>query len=292
MRIFSVGNVVVKCSPFLLLLIPLLVVCGAVGEMLTAFLSLTLHELCHTMIAHGLGYGIASVEIQPFGFVARLADPIRSSWDELAIAAAGPVCSFVMAAAAASVAQETQGVAIPLMQFARFNLVLAAVNLLPALPLDGGRIVRALLTVFFRPRVAVTLCAVVGILSGLGLLLLGILSGIAGDWNLSATIMGLFLAIAATREMRSSRGAQLNAMVQRSAQLRNGEGIKTVQIALHMSATAGAAMRSCSAGRYNIILVVDDSMRIQGRLDEGDLLWGIAKYGRQCMIGELIKRLH
>ena len=292
MRILTIGATRIQISPLLLFLIPILVTLGAVSEMLTAFLSLSLHEACHALIAHGLGYGIAAIEIQPFGFVARLDEGIRSPVDEFAIAAAGPVGSLVIFTAATAAIQAFPELQATLQPFSRFNLSLAMINLLPALPLDGGRITRALLSVFLRPRVAVLLCAGAGVVMGSLLFLLGILASAVGEWNLSAIVMGFFLMIAAAKELRLSRTAQLNAMMRRSGNLRRGERLRLCHTAAHMSMTAGEALRLCSMNQYNLILVVDDSMRALGEIDEGMLLAGIAQQGVGCPLGELLKRLH
>lgn len=290
MRLFRLGDTAVKCSPLLLVIIPTAIIFDAVGILLTALLSLSLHEACHTLVAHGLGYRVGSIEIEPFGFVAKLETPISSPVDELAIAAAGPVCSFVIAASASAF---QQGAASELLcNFSRFNLALGSVNLLPALPLDGGRIIKSLLSFCIRPRTALLLCAVSGIFFGSLLSVAGVMSLKSTEWNLSLLIMGLFLVLAAIKEIRFSKTAQINALMHRRLRMRGGEGLKTVQTAVHDSATLGEALRFCSPGRYNLILVVNDAMRSIGQIDESVLLDGIAKHGVQYPVSELVKRVH
>ena len=126
MRLFEIGNTTIKCSPVLFIIIPFVIFFNAVGEMLTALLSLSLHEACHTLVARGLGYRVSSIEIQPFGFVARLETMMFSPIDEIAIAVAGPVCSLVIAAVASAFFKSTPG---SLHAFAQCNLALGAINL-------------------------------------------------------------------------------------------------------------------------------------------------------------------
>jgi len=290
MRLFTIGNTVVKCSPLLLICIPLSIAFNAVSEMLTALLSLSLHEACHTLVAWGLGYRVGSIEIQPFGFVANLETTLFSPLDEIAVAAAGPVCSFVIAASASAFHLGT--VSEWLCDFSRFNLALGSVNLLPVLPLDGGRILKSLLSCCIRPRTALLWCAGGGIFCGSLMALAGVVSLKSAEWNFSLLIMGIFLVIAAIKELCFSKSAQINAMMNRRHRMRGGEGMRIVQTALHGSATLGEALHSCAHGKYNLILVVDDAMRSKGQLDESALMEGIAKYGVQYPISELVKRVH
>lgn len=289
MRLFEIGNTTIRCSPVLLIIIPFVIIFNAVGEMLTALLSLSLHEACHTLVAWGLGYRVSSIEIQPFGFVARLETMIFSPIDEIAIAAAGPVCSLVIAAVASAFFKSTPG---SLHAFAQCNLALGAINLLPALPLDGGRITKAILSLCIRSRIALLFGAVCGILCGVMILGLGIISLNTDEWNLSALIMGIFLVLAAIREICLHRTARLNAMIRQRVRMRTGEGMKIAETAIHGSVLLGDALHFCFPGRYNLLLIVDDAMRSIGQLDEPALLDGIAKYGVQCSVSELLKRVH
>jgi Zn-dependent protease len=66
---------------------------------LVGFASILLHELGHALMARHLGVRIAGIELQFFGGAAKMIDPPRSAGDEIAIAAAGPAVSFMLAGA-------------------------------------------------------------------------------------------------------------------------------------------------------------------------------------------------
>lgn len=116
---------------------------GAIAVVLLAFASVVLHELGHALVARHLGVHVPRIELHFFGGAAQMADHPRSSGDEIAISAAGPAVSFALAGLSLLLAQLTGAWLFTLL--AQINLVIGAFNLIPALPMDGGRILRALL---------------------------------------------------------------------------------------------------------------------------------------------------
>jgi stage IV sporulation protein FB len=289
-HIFSVGSIKIRCSILVLLVIPLSLIFGKAYVLLTALLSLSLHELSHTLIAGAVGYKVVSVDIQPFGFMATLSGNSLLPDCEIAIAAGGPVCSLIAAVGAVAAGSAFPEFKPLLMPFEQFNLMLAAVNLVPALPLDGGRILRALLSKSLRPRTASLICIWIGIVAGTALTSAAVYLILAGEANATAAIMGFFLLAAAIKELRNIDGAQLSAVMARSDSLRRGERLKIIYTAMHCSATAGDALKVTHAGHYNVIMVVDDTMRSMGEIDEGTLIEGIARHGKGITIGKLVKR--
>ncbi|OQB25196.1 MAG: putative zinc metalloprotease Rip3 [Firmicutes bacterium ADurb.Bin182] len=289
MHLFTIGNTKIKCGIVLLAVIPVAIIFGKSDILFTAFISLTLHELSHTLIAGAVGYKVLSVELQPFGFVANLSGNSLLPECELAIAAGGPVCSLISATGALAAVSAFPDFGPALHFFAQFNLMLAVLNLLPALPLDGGRMLRALLSKRLRPRTA----TLIGIWSGIVISALMVAAAIGllikNTVNITLFIIGFFLLAAAVKEYRNIDGMQLSALMARSDSLRRGERLKLCHTAMHFGVTAAEALKTTHAGRFNVILVVDDTMRKLGELDEGKLIEGIARYGSGITIGRLVR---
>jgi Zn-dependent protease len=119
---------------------------GLAGVAIVAvvFASVLLHELGHALVARRLGVYISGIELSFFGGAAKMVDMPRSADHEIAIAAAGPAVSLMLGGLGLGLATALH---VPeLAWFGWINFVLAAFNLIPALPMDGGRILRALLT--------------------------------------------------------------------------------------------------------------------------------------------------
>lgn len=132
---------------FLVMLAAVLLFMGGLAGVfvvLLAFGSVILHELGHALTARRLGIHVSAIELHFFGGVAKLTSPPRSDRDEAIIAAAGPAVSFALAGVGYLLYAATGLGGFALL--GAVNLVIALFNLLPALPMDGGRIFRALLS--------------------------------------------------------------------------------------------------------------------------------------------------
>jgi Zn-dependent protease/CBS domain-containing protein len=117
---------------------------------LILFLSVFGHELSHALIGRTEGIDIEEIVLHPFGGLARLKNEPSSPGSEFRIAVAGPAASFLFAVLAFAVAwiASNLGFSNTVLVFyviASFNLFLAIFNLLPGYPLDGGRVLRAML---------------------------------------------------------------------------------------------------------------------------------------------------
>jgi Zn-dependent protease len=111
---------------------------------LLAFASILVHELGHAVVARKLGVHVAGIELGFFGGAAKMVQLPRTANHELAIAAAGPAVSLAIGGLGLGLGALTHVALFGWIGW--INLVLAGFNLIPALPMDGGRILRALLT--------------------------------------------------------------------------------------------------------------------------------------------------
>ena len=114
------------------------------------FACVALHELGHSYIAHKNGIGIKSITLYFFGGVASMEEIPRNPRLELQMAFAGPAVSGVLglisvylAGPAAAFGGAGNALAIMLWTLGIMNIILMAFNLLPAFPMDGGRLLRA-----------------------------------------------------------------------------------------------------------------------------------------------------
>jgi len=151
------------------------------GLVLAVFVfgSVLLHELGHALVARRLGVPIAGIELYFFGGVAKMAGPPRSARDEIWIASAGPAVSLMLGGLFALLAFVTGLGVFRLLAYV--NLVLGAFNLLPALPMDGGRVMRAALSRRMgRFRATVFAVTITHWASGV----LGVVGALMGSWQL------------------------------------------------------------------------------------------------------------
>jgi len=169
-------------------------------------LSIVLHELAHTLVGRAMGVPVNRITLFLFGGVAELAEEPRRPGAELAMALAGPAFSVALGIALGRLSGEMQAVGGPgelilaTGYLATLNLVLAAFNMTPAFPLDGGRVLRALLWMSTRDLAKATRWATrTGEVLAIGLMVLGLMTVFtAGAANgLWWILVGLFLHSAA-----------------------------------------------------------------------------------------------
>ncbi|NVB77150.1 MAG: Zn-dependent protease [Kofleriaceae bacterium] len=133
-------------ASFLLLLAVVLFAFGGIAGValtLLVFGSVLLHELGHALVARNLGVYIDSIELSFLGGAARMANMPRRSSHEIMIAAAGPAVSLILGGLGLGLGTMLHSSLFAWIGYT--NFIIAAFNLIPALPMDGGRILRAAL---------------------------------------------------------------------------------------------------------------------------------------------------
>ncbi len=157
---------------------------------LCVFGCVVLHELGHGLVAQRLGVGVREIVLLPIGGVARLLSEPKKPLHELLIALAGPAVNVVIAGGLFFALRsggiplfdleglQKQGLTTPstrslLVLLFYGNLLLAAFNMLPALPMDGGRVLRALLSFFVGQVRATNIAAALAQVLAVGLAIFG-----------------------------------------------------------------------------------------------------------------------
>lgn len=179
---------------------------GAAGA-LGLFLSIVLHELSHSLVARAYGMQMKGITLFIFGGVAEMADEPPSAEAELFVAIAGPIASVVIGVvlllgSLLPLPDPVRGVTIYL---GILNLILVVFNMIPAFPLDGGRVLRSLLWWWkSNLRWATRVTAQLGSWFGIGLIVLAVVSVLSGNLvqGIWWFLLGMFLRAAAQMSYR------------------------------------------------------------------------------------------
>ncbi|GIP39204.1 stage IV sporulation protein FB [Paenibacillus sp. J31TS4] len=182
-----------RFHPLFVLLLGLSLLTGYFVEMLTLFGIVFIHELGHAAAARSFGWKVTEIQLLPFGGVAVVEDsgaiPAR---EEIAVALAGPLQNGWMALLAQFMLHAGWGNPDWWAYFLEANLMLALFNLLPVLPLDGGKITQALMSYglsYYRTLLAGSLVSLV-----LSVFVIAAsLFGREGGLQLNLLAIGLFL---------------------------------------------------------------------------------------------------
>lgn len=184
--------------------------------MLALFLCVTLHELGHSLVARAFGIQTREILLLPLGGVAQLSKNPDQPAHELWIALAGPLVNVVIASLLIVIGltpqvdlfaylldgrglSEILGSDITLSNFLLWllsaNISLVIFNLIPAFPLDGGRVLRALLAMQLGFPRATRIASAIGQFGAIGFGIFGLLSG-----NLLLALVAVFIFVGATQE--------------------------------------------------------------------------------------------
>lgn len=165
-------------------------------ELITLFILVLIHEVGHIAMALALGWRVNAVKLLPFGGVVEVEEGTGvSAKDELLVALAGPIQNLWMAAFAWIMGQYGFWSIEWTYYLIQANLWLAAFNMLPILPLDGGKVLLALLSYrvqFFNVLLWTARMSIVCSIGLIGYACLPILQGISGI-KLNELMIGIFL---------------------------------------------------------------------------------------------------
>lgn len=174
---------------------------------LCVFVAVFLHELGHSFAAKLFNIGTKDITLLPIGGVSRLETIPEKPKEELIVTFAGPLVNIVLALItglfisfpdnSVSLARElSAGVNASnfFLNFFIVNIILAVFNLIPTFPMDGGRILRALLSFKFERHIATKIAARIGQFLAIGFMLLGFL------YNPFLIFIGLFVIMGAQME--------------------------------------------------------------------------------------------
>lgn len=255
---------------------------------LLLFVCVVLHELGHSLVALAYGIRVRDITLLPIGGVARLERMPEKPRQELLLAAAGPTVSFVIAAAIFT-GLFIGGTVSPLTQVSLLspnllkslmltNLFLGAFNLLPAFPMDGGRILRALLAQRMDYLKATRIAA----LTGQGLAIALGFWGLLGN-QLALILIALFVYVGAVEE---ARAAEIRAGF---GDARVAEAMVTQFQALSPTDSLERAIQYLLGGSQQDFPVVEGS-QVVGLLTRADLLVALAQQGTQTAVGSIMRR--
>jgi Zn-dependent protease/CBS domain-containing protein len=269
---------------------PLSVALRGVLFVLTVFGCVLLHEFGHALTAKRYGIQTHDITMLPIGGVARLERMPREPRQELLVAAAGPAVNLVIAGLLLvllmvvyrrielSDSLNTRGSFWLHLLIA--NFVLVVFNLIPAFPMDGGRMLRALLATKLDYARATTIAARIGQTLAVGFVLSGLF--LVSPPNPMLVLVGAFVFIGAEAE---SRMVQITSVL---SGVRVSEAMMTKFRTLSPDDTLQTAARELLAGAQHDFPVTAGN-GVLGLLTRHDLVKGLTEYGPDARVGDVMR---
>ncbi|MCB0989511.1 MAG: site-2 protease family protein [Acidimicrobiales bacterium] len=234
------------------------------------FAGLVAHEFGHSLVAQREGVEVSSITLWIFGGVASLDSPVPSASSAFRIAIAGPAVSFGLGAGFVAAGSAIDGVARAALLWLGFiNIALAVFNLVPAFPLDGGRVYQAYMWHRTGSEVAATVAAaklgraLAFALVAAGLAEMIFLGAIGGLW---LVVLGWFISEAAASEVEYVRHGRPLADVAVSRLMTPAPA--TVRSSWSLEQLADALL---SGPRHAAYPVVDDNGLLVGTVEASEL---------------------
>ena len=241
---------------------------GFFGQFVSYFTAVLLHELAHARCASKLGYVLNEFRLMPYG-AALIGESEDADWrDECLIAAAGPLLNVILLIFCIALWWIEPKTYFFTENFAYACLSIAAVNLLPVYPLDGGRIVLALLSRKHNRVAAYKKLRICGYAAGVLFAALFAASCFFGA-NLSYASMSAFIILSTVIPDNRCRYQRLYQLSVRAKKAK--KGMRTQRILLRKDAPSRTLFRWLNSNYYTEFLVVDADFRPLGIFSECDL---------------------
>lgn len=287
MRIGTYFGIPLKVNPFFILLLAAAFVYGRLVEALILFAVVLWHESFHIFVAKMYRLHITDIELLPFGGVTRLEALLQLNPEiEWVVAIMGPLSHGVLIVAGYGL--------VPYLGldqnwfdfFIQANLGMAVFNLLPALPLDGGRVLRSILVRRRGFKEATRIAALLG--QGFSLVFVGggLYFAFLGTYNaLLSAFAGIMLFVAARQEQKNASYVFMRYLTHKKQELR----IKRVLAAKDIVATAesslGEVLQHFQPPCYHLVWILDLEGQVIGFIDELELIAALFEHGLSCKVG-------
>ena len=257
---------------------------------LCVFATVFLHELGHSFAAKLFNIETKDITLLPIGGVSRLETLPEKPKEELIVTFAGPLVNIVLAfitglfisfpATSEALAQElSTGVNANnfFLNFFIVNIILAVFNLIPAFPMDGGRILRAILSFKFERHVATKIAARIGQFLAMGFILLGFF------YNPFLIFIGIFVIM----------GAQMESKYADSKYSLQGYKVKDVLMKQYLTIDSAEPIKTAVDllldSQSKIFLITDNNQPV-GTLNRDQIIMALSEKGENVIINSAMNK--
>lgn len=261
---------------------------GALHTLLLAYCVAIIHELFHLFAAIMLSVRVKSIVLMPFGITLRLADRvIGNPAKEVVIAFFGPFANVLMFFVAVIMERLYIWGGTSLFLFKYLNICMFFVNLLPCMPLDGGRVMRAILVlnagyinaVSFQKKVEKI---IIILLAAVGMVLL-----IYTKFNMSLVMIAAFLAFNLADEEKNKNYILMREIMNCRNKFKKRRYMKTKMLTARKDIKAIDLIKRFGYDSFYVVNVLGDNMTVADCITETEIIDALEKLGFGLCIGEI-----
>jgi len=288
----QIKGVKIKIHPTFIALLILLFFADLGLRALLVFLLVILHELVHTLAAIGYGIKVKSIELYPYGGTAVFEDTFEGNRvEETVIAFAGPAFNLAVFFGLHYLRWLGLIGGEWVAELLKINFWLACFNLIPVLPLDGGRIARAFLARTFGFVQVTKFLAVAGKWLGGLFIILGFVLQAFGFFIYEPglfLVLGVFFIIGSRKEEQNARIVFLKQLCRKKEQLLRRGLMRGSSLTVAPDTPLGKLIDKLSTDRYCLVSIIGSKDKVEKVLSETELVQGMIEYGLDCPVGKLL----
>ncbi|RNC29938.1 MAG: putative zinc metalloprotease Rip3 [Candidatus Dichloromethanomonas elyunquensis] len=273
----------------------LLLICALGGLAVRAIIVfgiVILHELFHVLAARGYGIKVKSIELYPYGGTAVLEDTFEGKRkEETVIAFAGPAFNFALFLLLQFLRWEGILNGEWVLEVVKINFWLACFNLIPVMPLDGGRIARAFFSGTFGFVKTTKFLAAGGKWVGGIFVLLGFALQGFGYYLYEPPlfiVLGVFFWIGSEKEIAKAKIVFLKQLCRKKEQLLNKGLMRSNSFTVPRDTPLRRIMDELASDRYSLINVLGRKDKIEKTFSETEIVQGMMDRGLECKVGDLV----
>ncbi|HEY9060326.1 MAG TPA: M50 family metallopeptidase [Pseudobacteroides sp.] len=277
----------VKIDFLFLITITIMVVCGYAEEYIAAYLSMLLHELGHTFPAMFFGNSISFIKISPFGLKAEI-EGKNTRTERIIIYICGPLTNILLFIISVIIANTFPYHKSIFTLIAYLNISLAVFNLLPVMPLDGGRIVFELTSARMGSFKAHSYICCVSYVLSVFFIILGCVLVSYSLVNFSLILIGIFIFGELKSFKKEVAIMNMKDVIYRRSRLLKKGIYPARDLVVVKTMRMGDIIRNLDFDRFHIIHVLDEDLKLLKVFTEQDIMDGVIKHSGDMTFEEFI----
>lgn len=285
---FKISDIRVSINLFFVLILLSAIVAGFQGDMLASISALAIHESAHIFLAKVMGIKIEELEFLPFGGRMKLLFDEETIEAEMITVLAGPMANFAVAGLLLIFIGENVISRQIAEKLIKYQLTLGFFNILPALPLDGGRIFVLWLSQHVNYIEAVRIASTMGKVLALVLLSVAIGGLFFGKSFINFLLIGVFLFIQGTKESKDAPLIFMRQLTKKKENLFKRGYMQTETLVVMEWMKLKSILYLFIPQKYFLVYILDKDMHIKKYFTETEIFDIIVEKGLDIRIRELL----
>ncbi len=286
-KIFKIQT---ECDIFLFIFFTLIFFIGYIGEYLIIFMSMAFHELAHALAAEITGRKINLIRILPIGLNVLIDGQEYRLFSNMAIYFSGPFLNIFLCILGLAISPFEIVKTEYMNFFIISNLYLSIFNLLPVLPLDGGKILNLLLSYRYGLNKAFAYTRRVSFFLTFHIIIVGAIELIISKYNFSLLIIGMYFIYYLRTERMEGALMNIKYLISRRSRLIKKGIYPARDLVVIQSIRIGEVLKNMDFDRFHFVHVLDEKMKVVKVFTEQEVIDEMMEHSTDVTFGELVRK--